>query len=711
LYSLFAVTLVLVLLFPQIVSAAGPNELSVADRFGNTCGGGVGDIGCNVGYYIGSLLLLIVSALGDFFATIAAFFATAAHWMIGYSTHIMDLPAVTSGFTITLQAVNLLFVMGLIISAFQIIFGLGEGSARKTIGLIILAAVLVNFSLLIAGFLLDIGNVFTNFFINGFTAKSLGDAFNNGSRLNQIIPAGLTGSTGGDFMLLMQIGILRLILMLIVAIAMLSTFVMALVRNIWVAGLLIVMPLSWGFWGFPFAKVKSYHQKWWDHFINWGLVYLPSMTFFLWLAVSTSKLMYAIEVDVTTLSPKSDFAGVMGQSMDYIVQLLILVGLVIMGLKISQSAGGFGSKLGMNLASGAGKFGKKLGIGAARGVYRGTGAQYAVKKSASGISRAATWSSKFTGAAPTSTGGKWLKRAANVITLGALPVAQGLTTAGLKKTANATGGFAKYDKAIEDLRKSDLAGLSDNSLNAYKATSKLEHAAWLAEVSARGKIDDFASKPDGAAKVRASALTARDVMPEKIAKEIVAADPRLTVDLLRSKQDDVKKLTGTVVDGKKLTEEDARGMIITKQVSKMSAAKIAELSADVLDNSPEGQAVFAGVLNHRAGLQAIVRAGGEIHQKVKDKIDKDLMAQSADIKAYYVDDEKRLGEIEGEIKAASDARDTALVKNLHAEKARLIGDRKNMMSSATAPDRAKQLMNARQAMNETITKRTDLELI
>jgi len=250
------------------------------------------------------------------------------------------------------------------------------------------------------------------------------------------------------------------------------------------------------------------------------------------------------------------------------------------------------------------------------------------------------------------------------------------------------------------------------ALKDYPPTSKSEHAAKLAEISARDKTADFAK--ENPAMMKASAVASRDILPEKVAKEIATADPRLTADVLESKQAKVKKLIAgdpaATPPKAPMSPADARREVIMEQVEKMPASKIKDLSADVLDDSPDGKAVLAGLAKHRAGLQAIVREGGELHKKLEVGIVKELDNQIG--KGYrdiLDDDEKEIDKLEVEIQKAKDAGEGAQVKIFQAQRRVKIDARQTLLTGES--DLAKDLVRARQNMKETVIKKSELDIV
>ena len=113
--------------------------------------------------FIGGILLQLAGVLVDF----------------AFSINTSVLPdqfgIIQLGFQVCLSLANVIFVIALIIIAFCTILNIEEYSAKKMLGKLITAAVLINFSLLIAGLILDFSHVVTNFFLGNGPTLSSGD--------------------------------------------------------------------------------------------------------------------------------------------------------------------------------------------------------------------------------------------------------------------------------------------------------------------------------------------------------------------------------------------------------------------------------------------------------------------------------------------------------------------------------------------------------
>ena len=335
--GVFLGVVVLGLLFvlsPQ-AAFASPKELDLGD-YKNTCSSWT-DIACQAGYILGWLIHIIQVAL----AYLIAMLADGTIILINYGLKMLTFPAVQAGFSVCLGIVNLVFVMSLIIIAFQIILGIHEGEAKKQLSKVILAAILVNFSYLFAGLLLDASNVFTTFFTKTVTSDNIYIALNPG--LFQTISASATSSNSPGFWGMIISQLAALAFTGIVLVIMIAVFATTLVRNLYVACLLMVMPLTWAMWVFP--GLEEHHSKWWTNFMKWGVTMLPTMTFFMYLAITAAVQMQEMQKSGVAVMPPTDYP-----LFDAVMNILIVGGIMVAGLKISQEAGGISASAALGAA-------------------------------------------------------------------------------------------------------------------------------------------------------------------------------------------------------------------------------------------------------------------------------------------------------------------------------------------------------------------------
>ncbi len=543
--------------------------------------------GCSLGFSdifqctVGNLLLLVKYFLGMVLTLVSQLIG----WFIHYSTTIMSLPAVTAGFKVALGAVNVLFVMALIVMAFQIILGLGGHETKSKLAKVIVSAVLVNFSLLIAGFILDVSNVFTNFFISPVTGENFGAAFNIQfiNNLTQHL-----GSNPNIFTLF-AVDLFTVLLTGIALIIMIAVLGTVIVRTVYVAGLLIFMPIMWGFRVFP--GLERYSSEWWDDFLKWGLKVLPVLTFFLWLGLSTaSQLANFKDISPPVLSGEAGALGkTLTEAFNVLLQLAIVGGLMIYGLK---KAVGEGGAISASATIGGAK--KLLGLG---GKIPGMGLlnRNFVKPAAGGASTLLT-------------------KAGNLAGIGGA----------FRGIAAKTAEYSHNDHDIEDFQKANLKGLSNESLYTFKGRNDIEKAAQLKELASRKKVGKFLADTTGGA-TREQRLGQIEDMAHSVATLTHKHDAELK---------DVAEIKEALEASPSLAVRLGIRKTIADQFKNMQPWKIGELDDSNFEikniskpTEDEGALSLAAVGNNSAAVKQIFSYGTAELKRVVEKGYADLNAQ------------------------------------------------------------------------------------
>lgn len=300
------------------------------------------------------------AAISKITAMLVSFAAAFVQLMIHLSVKIIDSPIVKEGFRTALNLTNLGFVLAIIFIAFLTIFRLQGYETKKLLKNLIIAAVLVNFSFTIAGSVMDVGNVFSLFFIKasiGGDSKNIENYTNSlaqlfktqelvtaappatagedegviksvisgawsllsstGDAVLQAVPAGSTVLSAKGWVLeklgiedktkglaTSYEGMLRMIAAFAMIIIFNSVLVitffaiafMMLIRYITLSILLILMPFAWLCWIFP--SLSNHWKKWWNEFIKWN-IFLPVSMFFIYFTLLTAdRLNAAISVGV-----------------------------------------------------------------------------------------------------------------------------------------------------------------------------------------------------------------------------------------------------------------------------------------------------------------------------------------------------------------------------------------------------------------------------
>jgi len=346
-------------------------------------GQGVGNIkvkGCvGLGFFSNFLTCAIawgsigISAVLAFIVGIGVMIAT---WFVGFvlslNLRILDgsNTLIEVGWKITRDIANLGFVLVIIIIAFATILRRPEQyGANKLLPKLIAAAILVNFSLTIAGVFIDFSHVLTNFFLNKIAggnpfklASTLAAAFQpqrfyvgSASDANSFSPSlGDVTHFGTTLLLTIAQPIFTTIFALALMLVLLAFAFMLLLRYLWLSFLLLISPMIWLFWIIP--SYSKHFSAWWNKFLEW-VFFAPAVTFFIYLAILSARGLSGavgeIEAQNTVGFFDMAFAGIQKVAIQG-AEMVVLIGIMIGGLIAAQKMGIAGANAAVGAAKGAG---------------------------------------------------------------------------------------------------------------------------------------------------------------------------------------------------------------------------------------------------------------------------------------------------------------------------------------------------------------------
>ncbi|MDP3881030.1 MAG: hypothetical protein Q8Q32_02520 [bacterium] len=652
---------------------------------------------CGVTKGLRYVILGTLSALGSFFAFLLGLAAVFLKMMVFLGTKIAILPLVTIGFGLTLSFTNVLFILAIIIMAFATILHFDKWSAKTMLKRLIIAAILVNFSFFIAGFILDTTNVFTGVFSEAFDERELGKALNPqqiilafGTKVDYIKYSDGTSVSGEaadralkdvqagavdkkiielqtplneddwtQFFKIFQGLLLAVVLTLLLTISLLAVGIMVLVRSFYIGFLLILMPIIWPISVMPVLKERW--DQWWAAFMKWA-IYLPTVSFFIWLAVRSTQVMNNLGADgvyseIKVLAGGSTFAYLTLM----VFNVLFIVGLIIGGLVVSKKFSLFGSAAGL-MAAGwigskvkggskkAGKYalrnpGKVAGgaagaaLGAsglgALGALAGAGIGYkGGKKAEEGVKRAgrgaARMGSNVASAGATETGVKGF--------LGRLATGS-LTRGGAQETANKLAAKASASERVKKRQAALYGSLSNKQFDAIGQgplpSGDIDKAAYLMEATKRKKSGELGKfGKDKIKDLMESSQRAFNISQAEDApsgegvpgiKEIFNANPELAAEVTGKDID--KILAG--MSGSELLQ-------IKKVTPKIAGAMVKKLNEKALMNyyqkaSSENSSVLKTRLRRLAAPEVAAQSGEEAARKMLEENIQEISKEISDI--------------------------------------------------------------------------------
>ena len=291
---------------------------------------------------------------------------------------------VTTGWQITRDLCNMFFALILLIMAFATILQIETWGLKKILWRLVVAALLINFSLVFAGVIIDFSQVFTNYFLdaakggssfsaqlmNGFGVANLFNVDQSASYWQKISE---TWSGGGAFAIEQVFGI---IILLICAFSLFAFAFFLIVRIVMLWLLLIFAPLAWVSMIVP-GKAHSLWEQWWSNFFKW-VFFAPIYMFFLYLGLTMVKqnvIQNQLAAQAVSSELKANFMSSFFSSPKAILQYIVLIIIMLGGLLAAQKFGIYGAngvmKLGKTMAGAAPAAAKFLGGVAERWAAKG----------------------------------------------------------------------------------------------------------------------------------------------------------------------------------------------------------------------------------------------------------------------------------------------------------------------------------------------------
>lgn len=324
---------------------------------------------------------------------------TPVSWLLSLSAFLLDwafglekftdVNIVQDGWAITRGLANMFFILILMIIAFATILRLETYGMKSLLPKLIIAALLINFSLIFCGAIIDFSQILSHFFLDPLKAEGQGDSLSArvAEGLNIVkVYEGKEDIKIGDAILSplnILIGIIFGVVVILIAalvLAMAAFFLIVRVIALWI--LIVLAPIAWLLWILP--ATRSLWNQWWKNFLKWTF-FAPIYGFFFYLAIitiigkpgQTEGFLSGMASDIE-LGENENFADALFSSQELILQYIFLIGLLFGGLIVAQ-------KLGVLGASGIINMTKKAGVGVSK--WTGRKAQRAAYRPADYIGR------------------------------------------------------------------------------------------------------------------------------------------------------------------------------------------------------------------------------------------------------------------------------------------------------------------------------------
>jgi len=268
---------------------------------------------------------------------------------------------VREGAGIVRDVTNLLFIVAIIIVAFALILRIEPyaSKAKEIIPKMIIAALLINFSVVLVTPIIDFSQVITQSFVSAVPGN-FSDMISFGGKIYSLWQpndawytkalSAIVATFDQVLNLFMANAVLLVLIFTIIAGAI---FMIIRVIYLWI--LLIFSPITWLLWALP--STKQYWDKWWSEFMSWTF-FAPIYTFMLYLVIRLIQL----DVIGTELQIGANTTGLDASTTVFfanptiIFQYVAIVGMSIASLFIAKKTGVYG-------ADGALKLGKSMYTG------------------------------------------------------------------------------------------------------------------------------------------------------------------------------------------------------------------------------------------------------------------------------------------------------------------------------------------------------------
>lgn len=267
-------------------------------------------------------------------------------------------PLVAKGWPVVQGIANVGFLVALLFIAFTTTLNLDVGGGiKKLLPRLFIAALLINFSLVFAGVILDITKVLMAIMVSTMAGTSMSGIealIYKNSAIFEIMSNidSLSIPSTNDLV----VAIVKMILTWSLALAMLALGIGLLIRYIMLIVLLIISPLAYLAFAFPAADALG--KRWWGEFFKYAF-YGPIALFFLALATRVGELGFKVV-----------------SSSDGVAQALnaaVMSGMLIAAAVYAKQAGGTFSVATINFLQGSAKRRIKGAVGIATYVPRRVG--------------------------------------------------------------------------------------------------------------------------------------------------------------------------------------------------------------------------------------------------------------------------------------------------------------------------------------------------
>ena len=253
---------------------------------------------------------------------------------------------------------NMLIVLGFVIIGIATTLRIRDYEAKKLLLPLIMVALLINFSGLLCGLIIDASNLTMKGLTESGVPGGMGNNFYN-SMEGAETTITCQAMNDNNLSKYVMANVLYGLIYLAIAFCFSYLSIILIARYVILGILFVLSPLAFAFWAFPFPKAKDLWNNWWSHFLKWSFVGV-SICFFLYIAGQMNENFPGLTGSV---------AGTEGghtTTMTTIMYLSIVLITIIVGIKVSAKSNGIAS-MASHAVMGVVTGGAGLAMGAALG--------------------------------------------------------------------------------------------------------------------------------------------------------------------------------------------------------------------------------------------------------------------------------------------------------------------------------------------------------
>ncbi|MBP9732197.1 MAG: hypothetical protein KBD29_01925 [Candidatus Magasanikbacteria bacterium] len=282
------------------------------------------------------------------------FFLRAFITLASYNNFI-DVSVVKLGWVMVRDVANMFFIVGLLVIAFATILGFESYEWKHGLVKIVLMAILINFSNLIAQLVIDVAHIFTITFLNAVSATAGGNLITMFQmdkilELAQSSPSELGATRDVASLTLFAGSVLAFIFALLAALTIGAYMVVMIFRIVVLWALIVLSPLAFMLYAIP--KGEKYASEWWSEFSKHVIV-APIMVFFLWLAfatLGTGQIISEIQsgdnvIQLTSSGQEQKVTVLEISTWENFASFLLGIGFLWVGIKKTEETGATGAGL------------------------------------------------------------------------------------------------------------------------------------------------------------------------------------------------------------------------------------------------------------------------------------------------------------------------------------------------------------------------------